>query len=213
MTDVQFKIRGRKELLSMGKDMSDDLELQIFWCDLCTKAGGTRPWRQQMFLVSAPTQAPINICGEDLYQMARREQKLPPHKEQDVRACKALPKMPWLIKAKNVTTEGVDMTGTAPAITAASGVSNSSGGYQGSNEQLPFGIFIRDEVRAVFRDLPDAMKKSDAIESLLTSEQPADGKKWTPDDGALIQSQVSAIGVIAAKVCHTSPLHTYPPAT
>lgn len=198
MTDVDFKIRGRKELLSMKKDMSDTLELEIFWCDLSTKAGGTRPWKQQMFLVSAPNQVPINVSGQHLFEMALRETALPPHKEQPVRACRALSKLPWLIKAKNASAE-VDV-GVSTANTAASGVATSGSGAPTSSCQLPFGIFIRDEVRAVFRDLPEELKKADAIEGLLTSEQPEEGKKWTPEESALIQSQVSAIAFVAAQV-------------
>lgn len=197
MTDVRFKVRGRKEELKLCSDMDDDLQVKIFWCDLCTKAGGKREWREQMFLVSAPNQQPINIVGQDLYEVAMRERKLPPHKDEPNRACKSLAKLPWLIRAKNITQDPAE-TGTTPAQTAASGAPIEQ--KKDSSEQLPFGIFIREEVRAVIRGLPEELKKADGIQSLLTTEPPGSSAKWTPDDCALNHSQAAALGLVASEV-------------
>lgn len=200
MTDVRFKIRGRKDELVLYANMSDELDIRIFWRDLSTKAGGTMDWKQQMFLVSAPGQQPLNIVGEDLYEVAMREKRLPPHKEQSTRACKGLAKLPWLIKAKPSAADTATWVDAAAAQTAASGVSSDNAAKKESSEQLPFGIFIREEVRAVIRALPEELKKSDGIQSLLTTEQPDKSARWTPDDCALNHTQAAALGLVANEV-------------
>lgn len=199
MTDVVFKIRGRKDELTLGTDVTDTLNLKIFWADLATKAGGTGYWQDQAFLVSAPGQEPINVSGADLFTVAMRERLLPPHKVQKSRACKALQKMPWLIKAKHFPGDSDNALPSA-SVPTASGSTNCSAGKPKRNVQLPFGIFIREEVRAVFRDLPENLKAAEGIQSLLLTDPPGGTGRWTPDDCALNQSQARALAIAAAKV-------------
>lgn len=198
MSDVQFKIRGRKEPLVFGPALTGELDIAIFWADLSAKAGATGPWREQTFCVSCPGQADATlISGEHLFLLAMQERELPPHKQQATRASTKLPSTPWYIKAKPAFTCHKSADEEASGATAgASGTVEPT-----SAQQLPFGIFIREELRSVVRDLPEEFKKGEGVDSLLITDFPGGKTKWTPDDCALNQRQADALGIVGLKVC------------
>lgn len=201
MSDVVFKIRGRKEPLVFGPALTGELDIAIFWADLSAKAGATGPWREQTFCVSCPGHADATIIsGEHLFLLAMQERELPPHKEQSTRASSKLPGKPWFIKAKPAFSNKQASEAEASGTTAGA-----SGNMEPAiTQQLPFGIFVREELRAVVRDLPDEFKQMEGIDSILITSFPGGKTKWTPDDCALNQRQADALGLVGSKVRSTS---------
>lgn len=198
MSNVHFKLaHSTKPMVFKGAEMATPVGLDIFFSDLRTQAGGTQDWRVQEFDVGSQSLRPIAMSGKQLCQLTLQESTLPPHSEQPKRAYEYLPTQPWHIRARAPPSKTQQGTVSAVEPTASSASTKSGGG-----NQLPFGIFIRSEIRDVIRDLPRDIKIRPAIQELLTADPPEEGLKinWTPHNSALIKRQADALRRIGKEV-------------
>lgn len=198
MSAVHFKIgTSTKHLVFKGADMSTPVDIDIFFSDLRTQAGGTQDWRVQEFDVGSSGGRPIAMNGKQLCQLALKESTLPPHNVQSKRAYEYLPTQPWHVRAR-LPAPMTPVGTTSAADTIASTASTKSGG----GNQLPFGIFIRAEIRNVIRDLPQSIKTRPAIQELLAADPPSEGSKlnWTPHNSAMIKRQADALRRVGKEV-------------
>ena len=156
-------------------------------------------WRQQEFDVGCVNHRCIAMNGAQLCNLTIQESKLPPHDQHPKRAYEYLPTMPWLIRARRTAPVVVDVADedNVPTASTARGAARN-----GRANQLPFGIFIRDVVRAPLRDLPPAMKSRPVIQELLTADPPCNGRKtnWTPENSAMIKRHAEALRRIGVEV-------------
>lgn len=145
----------------------------------------------------------IAMNGAHLCNLTLQECKLPPHELQPKRAYEYLPTQPWLIRARRTPTQVVDVTGDEDETT---GCTPRVGTKSGCTNQMPFGVFIRGEVREPLRDLPAAIKSRPVIQELLTADPPPPGSKlnWTPDNSAMIKRHADALRRAGTEVCNVA---------
>lgn len=173
-------------------------------------------WRQQEFDVGCVNHRSIAMNGAQLCNLTIQESKLPPHDQQPKRAYEYLPTMPWLVRARRTAPAVVDVTAAdedlETTVYTARGATRN-----GRVNQLPFGIFIREVVRAPLRDLPPAMKSRPVIQEILTADPPCNGSKvnWTPENSAMIKRHADALRRIGVevRVLRTTSMSVYSPAT